>query len=352
MGHGDRPAARDLPRKIGITLPDEPRTFPNARRRSASPCPGDDPGPRRSTRRAPSTAPLTVFAFGLVRRTTSTKRFAPNSTATSATFRVTSALLRTASSGFASIREHVFMYAAAWKTTQAGTSRRPGASSRGCRHRQGRRRSRGKPRSSTVSRSISKRPGSPLSTSTSLVEPRRPGGGNRADRAAGAGDDDDLSGHVPRDRVDVDVDRLAAEEVLHLDRTDLPRQVVVTGDELRGRQVFTGIFSARAISTIRSRALLDADGIAIRGSSGRRSRRWPRNAVVREHPDAVQAEVLLARVVVHQPDRRVPERRVPEHRAGSAGLRPRLRLTTSLPRATIAPADGRSMSVGRGSESR
>ena len=103
---------------------------------------------------------------------TSTNRFAPNSTAMSATVRVPSVLLRTASSGFASI-SGTCLYAAAWKTTAGRyfskiwrifvafpASARTAAVA-------------WKPRSSTSSRSISNSPGSPLSTSTSRVGPMR-----------------------------------------------------------------------------------------------------------------------------------------------------------------------------------
>ena len=46
---------------------------------------------------------MTVFALTALSVETSTNRFAPTSTAASATMRVASALLRTDSSGFASI---------------------------------------------------------------------------------------------------------------------------------------------------------------------------------------------------------------------------------------------------------
>ena len=60
--------------------------------------------------------PITVFGLAALSVETSTNRRAPNSTATSASVRVPSVLLRTASSGFASIIA-TCLYAAAWKTT-------------------------------------------------------------------------------------------------------------------------------------------------------------------------------------------------------------------------------------------
>ena len=59
---------------------------------------------------------MTVFGFTALSVEIRTKRRAPNSAATSATTRVASALLRTDSSGFASI-SGTCLYAAAWKTT-------------------------------------------------------------------------------------------------------------------------------------------------------------------------------------------------------------------------------------------
>ena len=58
-----------------------------------------------------------------------------------------------------------------------------------------------------------------------------------ADRAAGAGDEHDLSGEITRDRLEIRFDGLAAEKVLHLDGSDLPGEVEVSGDELvQGRE--------------------------------------------------------------------------------------------------------------------
>ena len=54
-----------------------------------------------------------------------------------------------------------------------------------------------------------------------------------ADRAAGAGDEHRLAGEVRRDRGEVELHRLAAEQVLDLDRADLPGEIhAVVGDEL------------------------------------------------------------------------------------------------------------------------
>ena len=68
---------------------------------------------------------------------------------------------------------------------------------------------------------------------------------------------------------------------------------------------------SRATSTIRWRISPEADGIAISTSSGLVARaRMLRQLVGRaEHADAVDAQVLLARVVVDEADRRVAERR-------------------------------------------
>ena len=103
-------------RKIGITLPEEPSTLPKrtATKRVAT----SARWPKLSTIHSQTAFdwPITVFGFTALSVETSTNRSAPNSTATSATVRVASVLLRTASSGFASING-TCLYAAAWKTT-------------------------------------------------------------------------------------------------------------------------------------------------------------------------------------------------------------------------------------------
>ena len=143
-------------------------------------------------------------------------------------------------------------------------------------------------------------------------EPRRPDARDLtaelgADRAARTGDEDGLAGEVLRDRAHVDLDRLAAEHVLHLNGPDLPREIEIAGDQLvQPRQRLDG----------NVRSLGDLDHLlACLARSGRdRDQhlvRWVvpqdvRQVVGRaEHADAVQADVLLARVVVDEADRRV-----------------------------------------------
>ena len=141
-------------RKIGITLPDEPSTLP---KRTATKRVGTSSrAPYDSTIHSQSAFdwPITVFAFTALSVETSTNRSTPNSTATSAITFVASVLLRTDSSGFASI-SGTCLYAAAWKTT-AGVyrsktwrirARLPTSASTGTLG--------AKPRSETSSRSIS-----------------------------------------------------------------------------------------------------------------------------------------------------------------------------------------------------
>src|SRR5205807_2310473 len=54
----------------------------------------------------------------------------------------------------------------------------------------------------------------------------------RADRTAGAGDDDGLTCEVRRDRDEIHLDGLATEHVLNLDGPDLAGEVDVPGDQL------------------------------------------------------------------------------------------------------------------------
>jgi hypothetical protein len=55
----------------------------------------------------------------------------------------------------------------------------------------------------------------------------------RADRASGAGHHHDLGADVTGDSFEVDLDRLAAEDVLDLYWAELRRQIAVAADELR-----------------------------------------------------------------------------------------------------------------------
>ncbi len=90
-------------RKIGITEPDEPSTFP---KRTATKRVDTSPRcPHVSTIHSQSAFdwPMIVLGFAALSVETRTNRLAPNSTATSAIVRVPSVLLRTASIGFASI---------------------------------------------------------------------------------------------------------------------------------------------------------------------------------------------------------------------------------------------------------
>ncbi len=103
-------------RKIGITLPAELSTLP---KRTATNFVGTSSrSPWEPTIHSQSVFdwPKTLFGLTALSVEMSTKRSTPCSTATSATTRVPSTLLRTDSSGFASI-SGTCLYAAAWKTT-------------------------------------------------------------------------------------------------------------------------------------------------------------------------------------------------------------------------------------------
>ena len=110
------PPAAIWRRKIGITDPDEPSTLPNrtAENRVAM----SSRWPTASTIHSQSAFdwPITVCGFAALSVETSTKRPTPCSIACATSVRVPSVLLRTASTGFASIIA-TCLYAAAWKTT-------------------------------------------------------------------------------------------------------------------------------------------------------------------------------------------------------------------------------------------
>ena len=109
-------------------------------------------------------------------------------------------------------------------------------------------------------------------------EPRRADPGDlptelRADRSACPRNEHRLAFEVRRDFLEVDLDLLAAEDVLHLDGPNLAGEPEVAGDELvRLGRVLTGTFACCALSTIRRRTSPETDGIAMSNSSGRWSR--------------------------------------------------------------------------------
>ena len=116
---------------------------------------------------------------------------------------------------------------------------------------------------------------------------------------------------------EIDLDRLAPEQVLDLDRSDLAREVEVPGDELvearervhRDPLLARDLHDPFANVTGRGR---DRDEELVRAPVAEEL------AELRGRPedaDPVQAQVLLPRVVVDEADRRVAERRVPEHLA-------------------------------------
>ena len=169
-----------------------------------------------------------------------------------------------------------------------------------------------KPRSSTSSRSISNSARSEFSTRTSRAAPeaRDLAAELGADRAAGAGDEDGLSGEVGRDRLEVDLDRLAAEDVLHLHGPDLHGEVDVACDQLvqprqrlhRDRRAARHLDDLRAHAAGRGRNrdqhLVGALLVQDRGQVVGRA----------QHADPVHAQVAGLRIVVDEADRRVAER--------------------------------------------
>jgi hypothetical protein len=146
-------------------------------------------------------------------------------------------------------------------------------------------------------------------------EPRRPDPRDlaaelRADRAARTGHHHGLADEVVGDDAQVDFDLLAAEHVLDLHGPDLPGEVVVTGDQLvDARQRLDGDAGVlRRLDDVLTR-LAGRGGIAISTSSGGLSRRMcGSSAEVPSTRIPCSRKVLLARVVVDQPDRRVAER--------------------------------------------
>ena len=151
-------------------------------------------------------------------------------------------------------------------------------------------------------------------------DPRRPDARDlptelRADRATCARHEHGLTSEILRDRLEVDLDRLAAEHVLDLHRPQLCGEIDISSHELgKPRQrLHRETFGSR-----------DLDNPLAQPAGSRRNRNqhlvWP--AVVDqmlqvgdrpEDADAVEAKVALARVVVDEADRRVPELWVSQH---------------------------------------
>src|SRR5262249_28429030 len=139
----------------------------------------------------------------------------------------------------------------------------------------------------------------------------------RPDRAAAAGHQHDPIPDVRRDRLEVDLDLLAPEDVLDRDRPDLTGEVDVAGDELvqprqrlDGDALTAGRLDDLAAHLARSGRHRDQDLV------GPVLADEPPDLVGRpEHGHPVDADVLLARVVVDEPDRRVGEPAVALHLA-------------------------------------
>ena len=149
-----------------------------------------------------------------------------------------------------------------------------------------------------------------------------------ADRAARAGDEDGLAGDVRGDRGEVELDGLAPEHVLHLHLAELAREVEVAGDELvhggqgldRDADVAALVHDPLPRLARRGR---DRDDDLVRAVVAKEVRQVVGRT---EHPDPVEAQVLLAR------DRRRRARSACSRgsgssasRGGSVGPRRRLR---------------------------
>ena len=257
-----------------MTLPDEPRTLPNRTPQNLVVTSSEWPHDSTIHSHSAFDCPMTVFAFTALSVETRTNRFAPKSTAMSATVRVTSVLLRTASSGFASI-SGTCLYAAAWKTTAgpvlledlAHLGRVPGVGEDG---------------GGRVELALVHELALDLEETRLTVvhehQPRRPHARDlaaqlRPDRAAGARDEHDLAGEVAGDRgrstSTGSRPRRSSTSTGLIWPARLKSPAMSSGSP---GSVFTGTPAARATSTMRSRTSPDADGIAMSSSSGRLSR--------------------------------------------------------------------------------
>jgi len=139
----------------------------------------------------------------------------------------------------------------------------------------------------------------------------------RSDRATCAGHEHDLPGDVAGDRVEIRLHRLPAEQVLDLDRSDLTGEAELAGDQLvqARKRLDRNPLCPRdlddTLTNVPCRGR-DRDEELVGATVAQKLRKIFGRP---EDAHAVQTEVLLARVVVDEPDRCVPERRVAQRLA-------------------------------------
>ena len=319
MGDGHRPAARDLAA--------EERDDASRRAEHVAEADGDEAGPVPVAGRCGRDDPLAdrlrlaedvLRPHGLVRGDEDEALRRRCSAASSASTFVPRTLFRTDSSGLASMRG-TCLYAAAWKTTAGrwrSKSRRIFAASF----------------TSASAGTVERYRALVLELAVDLDERvlgvvdehdlLRSERGDlaaelRADGAAGAGHEDGRARDVRGDRRNVELDCLAAEDVLHLDLAELARRLrsPVISSWTPGR-VLTGTPASRQALTTFWRTSPAPDGMAMMTSSGRFSDEEPRQLVGGpQHAHPVEAHVPLARVVVDESDRGVAEARRLQHLA-------------------------------------
>ena len=172
---------------------------------------------------------------------------------------------------------------------------------------------RAKWRSSSSSRRISKSAFSEFSTSTSRFAPTRAiwRQSSAPIEPPAPGDEHGAAAQVGAHAVDLDAHRLAAEHVLHAHLADLPHQVHAAGEQLEGRRQRAHRDAALAaggdhLLAQRARRRGDRDDHLVGLDAVEDARQVGGLA---EHLDAGDAHALLARVVVHEADRRAAQAR-------------------------------------------
>jgi hypothetical protein len=151
-------------------------------------------------------------------------------------------------------------------------------------------------------------------------QPRRPDARDLAaqlgtDRPARSGDEHGGALEIGGDLVEVDLDLLPAEHVLHLDGTDLAREIEVSGDELvQARQrLHHDPQPLRRLDDASAHVARDGrhrDQHLVGAVLAQHARQLVDRA---QHADAHDPRVPLPRVVVDEPDRRVVEHPRPLH---------------------------------------
>ena len=306
-------------RKSGMTLPEEPRTLPKRTEMNFVPLPSSAAAASTIHSQSAFVWPRTFFGRTALSVETRTKRFTPCSAASSARMRRAEDVVP---HGLERVRLHErdVLVGGCMEDDRRLVALEEAADLAGILD-VGERRDRGRVVALALKLALDRHEG--VLGVVDEDDPARAERGDlaaelRADRAAGPVDEHGRAGDVRGDRRHVELDGLAPEDVLDLHLAELAGEVEVAGDELvdAGHRLHGHArVAARVDDPLADLARAGRDGdddlvgpvVAPGGAGG--------PSVVPEHADPVEAHVLLAGLVVDEPDRRVAELRALQHLA-------------------------------------